>query len=82
MASCLGDGDADMFKAGTDLLAKDPAARAIFTHDGQPLVAGDRLVQPDLASALETIAKGGPQGFYSGSDRNRDWPLPARPVAA
>lgn len=47
-------------------LADDPAARAIFTRDGKPLAAGDRLVQKDLAKTLRAIAAGGAKAFYQG----------------
>jgi len=47
-------------------LAADPAARAIFTKDGAPVVAGDRLVQKDLAKTLRAIAADGPSAFYGG----------------
>ncbi|MBN8992548.1 MAG: gamma-glutamyltransferase [Rhizobiales bacterium] len=34
--------------------------------DGAPLRDGDRLIQPDLAATLTTIAERGPRGFYEG----------------
>ena len=62
----LGDGDILPFQAATDLLARDPAAARIFTHDGKPLQIGDRLVQPQLAASLETIARMGADSFRVG----------------
>lgn len=62
----LTEDDAAMFKPQTEALAKDPGARAIFTHDGAPLAAGDRLVQPDLAASLESIAQTGAESFRTG----------------
>jgi gamma-glutamyltranspeptidase / glutathione hydrolase len=53
-------------KSKQKLLASNPAARAIFTNNGQPLQPGDRLVQRDLARTLITIARN-PQDFYAGS---------------
>jgi gamma-glutamyltranspeptidase / glutathione hydrolase len=47
-------------------LAADPGARALFTRDGRPLVAGDRVVQKDLARTLRAIAARGPKAFYEG----------------
>ncbi len=46
----------------------DPAARAIFTGpDGQPLAEGDRLSNPQLATALGRIGSRGVGEFYNGS---------------
>jgi gamma-glutamyltranspeptidase / glutathione hydrolase len=39
---------------------------ALFLPDGQPLAAGTRLVQPDLARTLRRIAASGAPGFYTG----------------
>jgi gamma-glutamyltranspeptidase / glutathione hydrolase len=41
-------------------------ARASSFRGGQPLAAGARLVQPDLARTLQAIADNGPAGFYRG----------------
>jgi gamma-glutamyltranspeptidase / glutathione hydrolase len=53
-------------KSKQKMLASNPAAREIFTNQGQPLQPGDRLVQRDLARTLITIARN-PQDFYTGS---------------
>lgn len=37
-----------------------------YFPNGEPLAAGARLVQPDLARTLETIAQYGAAGFYKG----------------
>ena len=48
-------------------LARYPSAARIFLKDdGTPLGAGDRLVQPDLATTLEAIARNGARTFYRG----------------
>ena len=47
-------------------LQQNPAARKIFTRNGKPLQAGDRLVQSDLAQTLQAVAND-PQSFYTGS---------------
>ena len=62
-------------------LAKSPASRAVFftpkpgldcapatcsADQVQPVAAGTRLVQSDLAQTLQTIAQEGSAGFYSG----------------
>lgn len=53
-------------KSKQKLLATNPAARQIFTRNGQPLQPGDKLVQVDLARTLTLIARN-PQNFYTGS---------------
>jgi len=47
-------------------LLDNPAARQIFTHDGELYQPGERLVQRDLARTLREIAKN-PQSFYTGN---------------
>ncbi len=50
-----------------DLLAASPAAAAVFLGpDGRPWPEGHLLRQPDLAATLETIARDGPDAFYTG----------------
>lgn len=54
--------------AARERLAAWPAARAIFLRpDGEPLGAGERLVQRDLAASLRAIAAEGPPAFYAGA---------------
>jgi gamma-glutamyltranspeptidase / glutathione hydrolase len=53
-------------KSKQKLLASNPAAREIFTRNGQPLQPGERLVQRDLARTLIAVARN-PQNFYTGS---------------
>ena len=53
-------------KSKQKLLASNPAARAIFTRNGQPLQPGERLIQRDLARTLIAVARN-PQDFYTGS---------------
>ncbi len=43
-----------------------PEAARIFSVDGTPMVEGENLVQPELADALELIAREGPEVFYEG----------------
>jgi gamma-glutamyltranspeptidase/glutathione hydrolase len=62
----LDDGDAAVLAGGAKKLGKDPAASRIFLKDGKPLMAGDRLVQSDLADSLEAIANQGTDAFYKG----------------
>ncbi|MDP2877771.1 MAG: gamma-glutamyltransferase, partial [Holophaga sp.] len=57
---------ATSLKTFLPMLQKNPAARAQFSRDGQPLVVGDTLRQSDLARTLARIAKQGPDGFYKG----------------
>jgi gamma-glutamyltranspeptidase/glutathione hydrolase len=62
----LDQGDAEMFATATEEFKVDPATAAIFLHHGQPYVAGDRLVQPDLGRTLRQIREAGADGFYKG----------------
>ncbi|KGM13909.1 hypothetical protein N869_08170, partial [Cellulomonas bogoriensis 69B4 = DSM 16987] len=39
----------------------------VFRPGGAPLAAGDPLVQPALARALEVVARQGPEAFYDGA---------------
>jgi len=45
--------------------------RVFFGKDGEPLKAGDRLLQSDLAESLRSIAKGGATAFYKGEVARR-----------
>src|SRR5207244_12509978 len=44
-----------------------PAARAIYTHDGELYAIGEVMVQADLARTLERLAAEGPDAFYRGA---------------
>lgn len=44
----------------------DPQARAVFSRNGLPLQAGQRLVQPELASTLAALRTAGVGDFYQG----------------
>ena len=50
----------------SDRLKKNPAAKALFFPEGEPLKVGDILVQPDLANTLTAISEQGRDGFYQG----------------
>lgn len=63
----LDQGDVDMLATATTRFRHDAASAAIFLRDGEPLHAGDRLVQADLARTLEQVAGQGRAGFYQGS---------------
>ncbi len=49
-----------------ELLEQFPDSKRIFLNSGAPFHAGDRLVQPELAAALERIRDSGAAGFYEG----------------
>jgi gamma-glutamyltranspeptidase/glutathione hydrolase len=49
-----------------DTLRRDPCAARIFLNDGTAPVAGSVHRQPELASTLEAISKGGRDAFYLG----------------
>ncbi|XZE53352.1 gamma-glutamyltransferase [Planctomycetaceae bacterium SH139] len=58
---------ASRLRAVAETLRQFPAARALyFDSQGQPLAAGERLVQPDLANTLNELATDGPDAFYQG----------------
>jgi gamma-glutamyltranspeptidase / glutathione hydrolase len=48
------------------VILSNPAARVIFTRNGEFYQPGERLVQQDLGKTLEEIAKN-PQSFYTGN---------------
>jgi gamma-glutamyltranspeptidase/glutathione hydrolase len=48
------------------ILRRTENGREIFGPEGVRLVAGDRLVMPDLAATLEELAENGAAGFYGG----------------
>ncbi len=62
----LDAGDAELLQSATPDLAKDPASAKIFTHNGQPYLAGETLRQTDLATTLRQVADKGEPGFYRG----------------
>lgn len=49
-----------------ELLAKNPAAKALFLPEGQPLAEGATFRQADLAAVLRAIASEGVDSFYTG----------------
>ena len=62
----LDQGDVDLLRlAGADLRQDAPSA-AVFLPGGEPLRAGSKLVQKDLAKTLALISRHGPDGFYQG----------------
>ena len=62
----LDQGDVDMLATATDDFRKFRSTGEIFLHNGQPFVAGERLVQRDLANTLRLIRRQGAAGFYRG----------------
>ena len=61
----LGEDLAVRLNGARDYLSRDDAARALFVRsDGRDWIPGDRLVQSDLAEALERVAQEGRDGFY------------------
>ncbi|MEO8744485.1 MAG: gamma-glutamyltransferase, partial [Candidatus Dormiibacterota bacterium] len=49
-----------------DRIQATPAARAIYTHDGELYAVGELMVQADYARTLERLAAEGPDVFYRG----------------
>jgi gamma-glutamyltranspeptidase/glutathione hydrolase len=62
----LQQGDVNILNDSVDDFAKHPNVAAVFLNKGKPFVAGERLVQKDLAHTLEQIAEGGTDAFYKG----------------
>ena len=62
----LDQGDVDMLATATDDFRKFAPTGEIFLNKGEPLVAGQRLVQRDLANTLRRIRANGADGFYRG----------------
>jgi gamma-glutamyltranspeptidase / glutathione hydrolase len=62
----LDQGDVDILHEATDDFRKDPPSAAIFLAGNQPLEAGAKLVQKDLARTLRNISRAGAAGFYEG----------------
>lgn len=57
---------AGAIRANTELLVKTGAGTAVFAPNGHAPGAGDRLVEPDLAHSLETIARRSRDAMYGG----------------
>jgi len=57
---------ADVIRRRAAHLGRFDATRAIWYREDQPLVAGDTLVQKDLANSLQKFAAFGRSGFYAG----------------
>lgn len=58
--------DARSLREASGDLRKDAASAAIFLNNGRAFVAGERLVQRDLAKTLRHVSDGGADGFYKG----------------
>ncbi|MEQ1880523.1 MAG: gamma-glutamyltransferase [Burkholderiales bacterium] len=48
-------------------LQSDARARRAFLNDGAAVAPGFRVIQPELAMTLRTLAKAGAEGFYKGA---------------
>ncbi|MFD1703048.1 gamma-glutamyltransferase [Methylopila henanensis] len=62
----LSAGFAARLSEAADDLKPQPGFAAAFFVDDRPLAAGDALVQPRLADALEHLARAGLKDFYAG----------------
>src|SRR5471030_2192131 len=66
------DDVADSLPRARERLARWPSTSGILLKNGgQPLEAGDRLIQFDLADTLQAIAHDGPRAFYQGRTASR-----------
>jgi gamma-glutamyltranspeptidase/glutathione hydrolase len=64
--SIVGPRQARTFGWSRQKLSASAAGRRAFLPGGKVPVSGQRLLQPQLAVALERIRDGGPAGFYAG----------------
>ena len=64
----LEQGDLKVINDGALAAPAGSTVRAIFTNHGKPFVAGDRLVQKDLAASLRRVSVGGAESFYHGAN--------------
>lgn len=54
-----------------EIMRSNPAAKKVFTRDGEPMQVGERFRMPDYAQTLRTIAAGGPDTIYGGGEIGR-----------
>jgi len=62
----LEQGDVDILGEATEDFRKDAPSATIFLANGQAKLAGQRLVQRDLARTLRAVSLHGTDGFYKG----------------
>ena len=62
----LAQGDVEVLSAAAAEFRAQPNVAAVFLNHGVPYVAGDRLVQKDLAATLRKISDDGVDAFYRG----------------
>ena len=62
----LDQADVDMLATATEDFRKFPSTAEVFLSKGEPFVAGQRLVQRELADTLRLIRRQGADGFYHG----------------
>lgn len=63
----LRPGDVRILQSQTQKFQQSPElARVFLKPEGKPYQAGERLVQPDLANTLATLANEGTEAFYTG----------------
>ncbi len=67
----VSDGLATTLWLERERFAKYESSRALFFRNGNPVVAGDTIVNTDLAWTLEQVAAGGADGFYRGAVATR-----------
>ncbi len=57
---------ASLVEKDAERLSRFPVTASYFLPDGKPLEQGQRLVNPDYADTLRTLASEGSAGFYGG----------------
>ncbi|MGD2070796.1 MAG: gamma-glutamyltransferase [Gemmatimonadota bacterium] len=61
------EGEARRLRANADALSGDEELAALFLPGGTPVEAGDTVINPPLGRTLATLAREGPEAFYTGS---------------
>jgi gamma-glutamyltranspeptidase/glutathione hydrolase len=63
-------GDISLLNSHLEEFKKSPNVARIFLNHGKPFVAGEKLIQTDLANTLQSISEHGTKAFYSGKIAN------------
>lgn len=68
LADTMSRAGAEGHSGVAEIMRSNPAARKVFTRDGEPMKVGERFRMPDYAQTLRAIAAGGPDTIYGGGE--------------